>query len=382
MHTRKLVSLAFFNMSAGKRTWFSKLFGFSEDNPPQEGVGTDYDQVKNNFTIQDEILTSKVNFESYAIGRFSTPTLEKLRADGREILKSLGSGRDSPTQIKVHHIAVSDIFSVHGEPENREAMFQAASQFNCLEFPGPSTTPEQGVTDYQYDGTQGPACSLAAGPATVYRNYFAPVNGQIGQTHDNQINNLEGMLKELDALDIVKVRNGYTSSDDELLEPLRKKIEGLSHDDRERIKGKLSIGVHSRVEVPFLSRYKVAEKVERNIVSQCFCSALAIGYSYGSTRNWKPLAKMVLEASYEATMWATLIDQHEKRGSGKVYLTFVGGGVFGNDLSWICRAIATACSRLQAAPLEVYVCHYASVDRKVQRRIDELISNHDDLFEN
>ena len=44
--------------------------------------------------------------------------------------------------------------------------------------------------------TQGPACSVAAGPATVYRNYFAPVKdvtGQVlqeGQSRDCQINNL------------------------------------------------------------------------------------------------------------------------------------------------------------------------------------------------
>ena len=38
-------------------------------------------------------------------------------------------------------------------------------------------TPEHGVTRYQHDRTQGPACAIAAGAATIYRNYFAPVGG-------------------------------------------------------------------------------------------------------------------------------------------------------------------------------------------------------------
>ena len=77
-----------------------------------------------------------------------------------------------------------------------------ASQFNCLEFVGPSVVPEDGVTGYADDRTQGPACSVACGPATVYRNYYAPVGGpgahaQQGQTAGRQLNNLEGVAEML-----------------------------------------------------------------------------------------------------------------------------------------------------------------------------------------
>ena len=69
------------------------------------------------------------------------------------------------------------------------SVVQVASQFNCLEFMGPDVTPEDGITGYFRDRTQGPACSIACGAATAFRNYFAPVrkrNGsvQIGQTMD------------------------------------------------------------------------------------------------------------------------------------------------------------------------------------------------------
>ena len=52
---------------------------------------------------------------------------------------------------------------MHGLPENRGALFQVASQFNMLEMVGPRVTPEEGVTRYEHDRTQGPACAMAAG---------------------------------------------------------------------------------------------------------------------------------------------------------------------------------------------------------------------------
>ena len=51
-------------------------------------------------------------------------------------------------------------------------------------------TPEQGVTRYQHDRTQGPACAIAAGAATIYRNYFALVDGSEGQNARRQLNGL------------------------------------------------------------------------------------------------------------------------------------------------------------------------------------------------
>lgn len=58
-----------------------------------------------------------------------------------------------------------------------------------------------------------PACSLAAGPATVYRNYFADTNGEIGQSAGNQLNNLGDLLDHVGptAKDLLKVKNGYVS---------------------------------------------------------------------------------------------------------------------------------------------------------------------------
>lgn len=47
-------------------------------------------------------------------------------------------------------------------------------------------TPEHGVTRYERDPTQGPAYAIAAGAGTIYRNYFAPVEGGVGETRRRQ----------------------------------------------------------------------------------------------------------------------------------------------------------------------------------------------------
>ena len=64
----------------------------------------------------------------------------------------------------------------------------------------------------------------------------------------------------------------------------------------------------------------------------------------------------MLEASYEATLLAAL-KQAEKHGyagsSNVVYLTMLGGGVFGNDVNWILESIHKACISVQECDLDV-----------------------------
>ena len=80
------------------------------------------------------------------------------------------------------HDLAGDARELHARPEFAAASFQVASQFKLLEIVGPGITPEDGVTRYSGDRTQGPACASAAGARTIYRNYFVPVGGCLGQT--------------------------------------------------------------------------------------------------------------------------------------------------------------------------------------------------------
>ena len=110
-----------------------------------------------------------------ACGMLETPSLAELRTRVREIPAATGT-------LKVSEV-VADVQKLHVAPENNGALFQVASQFNLLEMVSPSVTPEHGVEIYENDHTQGPACAIACGAGTIYRNYFASVNGRVGHRH-------------------------------------------------------------------------------------------------------------------------------------------------------------------------------------------------------
>ena len=70
------------------------------------------------------------------------------------------------------------------------------------------------------------------------------------------------------------------------------------------------------------------------------------------------MATLVLEAAYEGTLLAAAIEKAKGTGTGRVWLTFIGGGVFGNRHSWIKSAIETALGRTKNLGLEVKICHF------------------------
>lgn len=330
--------------------WFEQLFGFRERL---------WAETQAQFAVSGEELRSLANGRTFAIGKFSTPTLAALRA------ATQGSG-----QLRFAHEVIGDVLPMHAMPENAGAMFQVASQFNCLEFPGPATVPEDGVTGYAHDHTQGPACSLAAAAATVYRNYLLPFGSEpkvtLGQTRDRQLNNLD-QLAELLRDPLFTVRNGYTFSTADQLNRLAQLVDGS---DRAQLLGAVKIGVQSRVGVTFASRW--VEPAAAPLVSQAFCSALSCAYVHSiPTDLWKPLATLVLDAAYEATLRAAAIDLAQGRGSGKVWLTSVGGGVFGNRTAWIASAIGRALQRCADLPLDVRLGHYLKLDAELCRGVEQ-----------
>lgn len=276
----------------------------------------------------------------------------------------------------IKHVATGDVLLMHADPVNENCLFQVASQFNCLEFGGPDVTPEDGITDYAHDSTQGPACSLAAAPATLYRNYFAQVGSdQVGQTHDCQINNLEGlerMMIDQTGKKYWTVRNGYTNSSEAELRDLK---ELLTSENRDQFVDAICIGLHSDVEVSFATRYSEPDVPQK--VSQAFCSAVSCGYTSISNELWASLATLVLDAMYEATLWAAVLNAR-RTGQNRVWLTFIGGGVFGNDYRWIASAIGRACYRVRKYNLEVCVSHFRTKDSEIEQMIDDAFKNEEE----
>lgn len=103
---------------------------------------------------------------------------------------------------------------------------------------------------------------------------------------------------------------------------------------------------------------------ETQLVSQTYCSAISCAYGSLPLDLWEPMATLVLDAAYEATLWAAVVNKH-RTGCGKVYLTSVGGGVFGNKPEWIANSIARAIthvSQLIDFELQVYLVHFRDLD--------------------
>ena len=329
--------------------WFEKLTGFRE---------TDYDDTRAMLSIEGSQLHSLINGKSYEIGQLELVSLQALR----QRVKSAGanSGR-----LKIS-LVIGDARDLHRSPENSGALFQVASQFNLLEMVGPGVTPEQGVTRYQYDYTQGPACAIAAGAATIYRNYFAPVGGGEGQTKDRQLDGLadlgEALSKSLNLPvgALWEMCNGYALCSAAGLDAIAAHIGTLQQDQVDLLRGMLRIGIHSDVAVTD------AEGDSLPLVSQAFCSALPVVYSSVPPARWKPFASLVLEAAYEATMLAAI--PNKKRGATNiVLLTLLGGGAFGNDIAWIRAAIRRAFKMMSGFELDVRIVSYGDPPPEIEQ---------------
>src|SRR5215510_9690044 len=178
--------------------WFERLTGFRE---------TSYADTRVKLAVEGDRLSSSVNGKSYGTGRLELLPLHTLRNHSRS-----GDGPAGRLRVK---LVRGDVREMHRSPEYAGSLFQVASQFNLLEMVGPDVTPEHGVARYEDDRTQGPACAMAAGAATIYRNYFAPVGDGIGQTSKRQLDGLADLGAALgDAVGLPvealwTMRNGY-----------------------------------------------------------------------------------------------------------------------------------------------------------------------------
>lgn len=325
--------------------WFEELTGFREESP---------EQVRANLTVSGPSMTSAVNGRTMICGRQETPSLGDLRTRALEHTAFSGP-------LKCHEI-VGDVTQLHADASNANALFQVASQFNLLEMVSPSVSPESGIDGYEYDRTQGPACAIAAGAGTIYRNYFAEVNGRIGQTTHHQIDCLYDLGTALGNTDnrLWTMKNGYALASNAALQGISDRLGKMDEAERDTLRRALRIGIqwNTQVTLPGCS----------HVVTQAYCSALPVAYSPHPDHMWAAFARLVLEASYEATLHAALINL-ACTGNNKVFLTLLGGGAFGNREDWIFAAIKRAVKLFRDVYLDVAVVSYGASDSRVQELI-------------
>ncbi len=265
------------------------------------------------FSFDDGgFATLVLDDETFSAGHFSTPSIESLR----ERARARGAGAVGSVRLSILHGAhpLSDIGTLQATaPEG--TLFQAASQFNCLEAPSERIVP---VHAYTGDFTQGPRASVSAFPATLLRHYCAP--GPDGtryvQTDDHCIN----LLGDAFGPEIAEVYSGYLEAQ-HVHDP-----EALA-DALEQHFGKLRVGVHDGAEVVYGHDWGGRVPAGKNQrIAQVFTSTIALGYSVGgSSPAFERVRRQLLRAAYLGTLLAAI-----DLGKHTVVLTLIGGGVFRN----------------------------------------------------
>lgn len=330
--------------------WFERLTGFRE---------TGWDATRARLSLEGGHLVSAANGARWRVGTLELASLAGLR--GRSAALAAGAG-DRP-RVRLRQ---ADVRALHRAPDCTGALFQVASQFNLLEMIAPTVTPEDGVTRYEDDHTQGPACAIAAGAATLYRQYFVPVAGAEGQTASRQLDTLADLGAALAAAlgrppaSLWTMRNGYALPGADGLAAVEAHLARLDHAGLDALRACLRIGLHWSVEVTD------GVAAPGPLVSQALCSALPVAYSGLPPSAWARFGPLVLEAAYEATLLAALL--HPAHGGRRtVLLTQLGGGAFGNPAAWIEGAMRRALERLRGHALEVVIVSHGASAAWLQR---------------
>lgn len=332
-------------------TWFQGLTGFHETSPAQ---------VRENISVDGSTLTSLVNGKVFTCSNLETPSLAELREHVRS--RAHTSGRIAIREV------VADVQDLHLDRSNAGALFQVASQFNLLEMMSPSAAPEQGVGIYENDRTQGPACAIACGAGTIYRNYFANVNGQVGQSAENQIDCLAdiGIALNNSGNRLWEMKNGYALASHNGLIEISNRLRASSENELDELRQKLRIGLQWNTQVTING--------SKQTVTQAYCSALPVAYSNHSADLWEDFARLVLDASYEATICAAILNSLST-GNNHVFLTLVGGGAFGNTNNWITDGIKRALKLYEHWNLDVAIVSYGESKKFVRQLVDQFPRN-------
>jgi len=345
-------------------SWFERVFGFRE-------VG--YEKTRDRFNVKKDgegsiilslkgeqqdngsgVCVQKETPRSFHVGKFETPSVAELNDMLNEAAtQDLGG-------LTFAHI-VADVGRLHKTLENEGSVFQAASQFNCLEMVDPHVRPEDGITGYCNDRTQGPVCAMACPAGTVYRNYFVG-DDHLGQGGEGkQLDTLADVEKALgEKGEYWKMSNGYAMPAERgSISKLKKDLDdGMVPTKLTDAETKLRVGVHWDTEVA------TGEGEKPFNVAQVYCSAVPVGYDYRTPQpDWEPLARLCLNGAYDATLAVAAILARKKGKRINVFLTKVGGGVFGNRDEWISDAIKRSLVKFKSEPIDVSLVHYGAEER-------------------
>jgi hypothetical protein len=289
----------------------------------------------------DGFATLGVERHTWNAGRFETPSLAELRERAKRA--GAGGGRLSLWVLDGPGLA-TDVGGLQATAPPG-SLFQAASQFNCLESPGPYVTP---VVQYFRDYTQGPRASISAFPGTLLRHYAAPgADGKrFVQTEKRQLD----LLADVFGPEVALVQSGYLMAQNvrdpvALVAALTSRFESIR------------VGLHEGAQVVLGYDFEGAvDDSDHRQIAQVFTSTVA-GGGYGGAgmagAEFEGACRQLLRAAYLGTLLAAAT-----LGQRRAVLTLIGGGVFGNPVPLIWDAVcwaATEAEPLLSSDLDVIV---------------------------
>ena len=341
-----------------QNTWFKTYFGVDEDRDTIRSFIQEFnaDMIVNDpdtSLIDLRNISFKVNGTPFAVGDFSCLPLPELRK------KTGDASHLGKLTYEYINGNISDI--IKRLTQESIVVVQAASQCNLLEMPGQTVTPADGIAGYVFDNTQGPRVALSSPVGTLFRNYSV-WNG--ASQIEKQINTLAIVMKELglrlsgrNGSDPAKegeysYLNGYLYMyPSTALRKTPEEIQALM--DRE-----LRVGIQWNTPSYYNPTIKLC---------QVYSSALPLGKylipEYGTPmidgvkdeyyQLIRPFAVALLASTFKCTLQAGVIQALHRNGRCTVYLTAVGGGVFGNPHDWIKEGLLIALEAYKDFPLDV-----------------------------
>jgi len=336
---------------------------------------------KVNIKKESEDFFIEVEKRKYCCGHCSEVSLATLREGvtpkiATNTFSVIEAGDANPASL-----AFVDVGRLQANPKNCWAVFQVASNFNALETLGADDAIPN-ISKYFTDKTQGPFASISAAPGLIYRHYYYYFNKaghdvpetwrqrpQVPQDLDSMRNhNCAYQINFLSDLG-VQTQNGYVIAG----------VEKLTN--FEVNSGRFKVLYHHNIQVTFGRvlgiNHAICEDPNQRI-DQIFTAALCLKPGGGTVAHGVTLnnAEFVLQCDYEATLRAAVRYGRRVNGRVKVFLTRVGGGVFGNPQNMIDAAIIRAVNLqdLQDCGLDIILNNYRTINYAQHGSRDDLFA--------
>lgn len=162
------------------------------------------------------------------------------------------------------------------------------------------------------------------------------------------------------------MQNGYLLPTRGGLGKVSRQLKPMGEDELDGFRIKLRIGMQQNRQVTLSDC--------THLVTQMYCSALPVAYCSFPGSAWAPFAQLILDAAYEATFCAAVINAAQT-GNRSLYLTPLSGVAFGNVTDWILAAIVRSKELFRSYELDVHSVSFRCSNSRVQQSLSQFLQS-------